>query len=436
MYILEDLILPKNLKIKAIRKYLKINQQDLVGDKIDRSLISYVENGKTKLTRSTANVIALNLRRIIEEKNLDLKVSAEYIFADESKQAEYLLDTYIEKLNRLKDSDDEGFRNELAKAEDLLNEWDTASRKAKIYEIAGDYYYEKLSSEKSKIYYLKSLENYSRLSDYYNMADINSKLARCALKKHNYEEASYINMHVLYMFGKNNIVNPILEKRVLFNNALANAKLKRYEISMEMIDRLKTKLGDDERTEYIDVLMLQANIHVEKCEYQKALEAYEQILSVSKKIGNREFEAMANNNLGYIYSLLDDFDKSIYYYTESLHIREEINSRYIILTLVSLAERYLRNNEYDQGKEYLLRVIQMLKSEKDMSIKYKVYDNLIDIYLNSYGIKMDSSICNDIFEFVKQYRKELEDQELIIKLCKYYAKHDLKKVKEIIDIAL
>ncbi|MGF7059373.1 tetratricopeptide repeat protein [Brassicibacter mesophilus] len=436
MYILEDLILPKSQKIKAIRKYLKINQQDLAGDRIDRSLISYIENGKTKLTRDTANIIALNLGKILRQKKLDFNVSGEYIFADESHQVGFLLDSYIDKLIKFKNSNDESFKIELGKIEDILNEWDISSKKAKVFEIAGDYYYEKSLNEESKIYYLKSLENYSRLSDYNNMADINSKIARCALKKNNYEEASYINMHVLYMIESNNIDNPILEKRVLFNNALANVKLKRFETGMEMLEKLKTKLKDDEWPQYTEVLILQANIHIEKCENYEALNTFEQILTISKNTGNRESEAMANNNLGYIYRILNNYDKSIYYYAESLHIREKINSKFMLSTLVSLAETYFINREKEYGQKYLIRALQIIKSKNDIPNKYKIYTSLLDIFMNTNCTELEQIMYDDIIDLIKQNKKEQETQELIIKLCRYYIKHDIERVKNILEIAL
>ncbi|KXG74435.1 helix-turn-helix domain-containing protein [Thermotalea metallivorans] len=87
MYFMGDVILPPGEKIRRIRTFLGAKQEDIAGDKITRNLISYIENGKTRLMRSTAEIIAENLIRLSEAQKNPIHISVDYLMETEMEQA-------------------------------------------------------------------------------------------------------------------------------------------------------------------------------------------------------------------------------------------------------------------------------------------------------------------------------------------------------------
>ena len=62
-------------------------------------------------------------------------------------------------------------------------------------------------------------------------------------------------------------------------------------------------------------------------DYKKAIEFYQQSLSIAKEIGNKVSEGGAYGNLGIAYDSLGDYKKAIEFHQQSLHIAKEIGDK-------------------------------------------------------------------------------------------------------------
>lgn len=433
MYILEEKILPKNKKIKAIRKFLKINQKELAGDKIDRSLISYIENGKVKLTRETAEILTQNLKRVIEDKKLDLKVDADYLLANEIQQVSYLLDTKIKKLKDFM-GNDEKFKEELDNTENLLKDWDVAAKKATIYEIVGDYFYQKSHIDKSKIYYIKSLENHVRVSNQEKIAYVNTKLGRCAIKKQDYEEALHLNNYALSIMHSNNINNKELEKRTLFNNALALAQMEKYDSSLCMLNRLEILFNDLELSKKLDILILKGNIYINMGNFESGISTLQEVLSIANTVDNGNIIAMAYKNISVIYYKQNNIEKSIEYEEKCLELKERISSDTVIANYISLSDKYLYLKRYDVCEKYLLKALKKSKILKESSTKIKIFKKLLGIYEVYDKSTVKNSILDEIYLFIKNNKDLKGIDSLTLKLCNYYVNNDnIDKLKKVLN---
>jgi tetratricopeptide (TPR) repeat protein len=439
MYILEDVILSPHRKLRAIRKYLKVNQEKLAGDKIDRSLISYIENGKTRLTRSTAEVLAGNFRKIIKENGLDLQIDAEYLLADEKGQVGYQLDTCIKNLSIYLESDYDKFEAELEKAQELLDKWDIPTKKAKVYELAGDYFYEKSSFEESKIYYMKSLENYVKTNNIISMASINSKLARCALRAERYEEGINFNNYALSLLEASNLSDAEIEKRVLFNNAIAFYRIERYNKALESLSKLKREFKDLDVDKQLDILLLEGNIYGEIGEYSKAINNFEGLLRISEEEGNYELLALIYKNIGEVYDRIGKKEEAIEYGKKSIEIREEIDTKYsnnIVSTVKSIAKMYIEINKYGCAEDFIIQFLEKRKSDISPGSLIELYDILLDIYLKTKQEDLKDTILDDIFEIIKNNEMVYGIEKVILKLCNYYYDKDIDKVKKLLNLGL
>lgn len=433
MYILEEKILPVGKKIRAIRKYLKINQEKLAGELINRSMISYIENGKVKLSRETAQVLVKNLKRVIEEKNLDLEIDADYLLADEIGQASYLLDTKIKKLQGFME-DGKLFEKELDKTEDILKNWDIPLKKSYIYEIAGDYFYKKDFIDKSKIYYLKALENYIRINHHKKIACVHTKLGRCAIKKGNNEEALHLNNYALSVMCSNNIDNKELEKRILFNNALALTLLKKYSDSLTVLDKFIVKFKYLKNSEYKDVMLLKGNNFFYLGRNNDALKIYNELLEFSKKIKDVELEARALKNISSIYYKMSEVIRSIELEEKCLNLRINIKSKHLATNMLSLAEKYLEIGKYEISQKYLLNALEKAKESKDIFLQIEIYHLLLKLYSLGNKESLRKDILDEIFSFVVNNKDAQGLDVLIFRLCNFYINEDTEKLKSLLEL--
>lgn len=435
MYILEDTILPTHEKIKAIRKFLKINQKELAGDDIDRSLISYIENGKVKLSNETAKILANNLKKILRSKDLDYQVDADYLLANEIEQASYRLNTIIENLKKYIKNSQSEFLTELDIAEKLLEKWDIPSKKAIVYDLAGDYYFTKLNYSKSKFYYLKSLGNYFRLNDYRNLANVCTKVGRCLIKRGDYEGVISLNEYALSIIEDFKVLDKSLRKRILFNNSLALYKIKSYEESLNCLDKLVSEFEITQNSDYMDVLLLKGNIYTEIGRFKEGLKIYEQLLDLSKKYNDLEKMASAYNNIGEIYYKLNDIDKSIEFLEKSLRISKEINSIYLISTIKSFIDKLFEIGEYNKSKMYLLELSAIAKNEDNLSLLIETYCKLIDVFLVSSVNIEDKNLIDKIVIFIKKNKEVKGIEKLIVRLCEYFVDKDIYKIRDLFNKA-
>ncbi|QIB27242.1 helix-turn-helix transcriptional regulator [Caloranaerobacter azorensis] len=432
MYILEDTILPTNEKIRAIRKFLKINQKELAGDNIDRSLISYIENGKVKLSNETAKILANNLSRILKEKNLNYQVDADYLLADEKKQASYRLNTIIEILkNMMKDSTDE-FLTKFYMAEELLRKWDIPSKKAVIYDLVGDYFFNKLNYYRSEFYYMMALGNYFRLNDYRNLVNVCTKIVRCLIKRGEYEEAISLNDYAMSIIEDFKILDSDFKERILFNNSLALFKIELYEESLNCLDKLISEFDISEESKQMDILLLKANNYNLIGRLEESLEIYKQLLELAKQSGNLERMAIAYNNIGEIYYKLNNIEKSIEFLEKSLIIREEINSIYLISTIKLFIDKLFEDSKYDEAMLYLFRLLDIAKKRNDLVLLLDTYCRLLDIFIVN-SMNMEENLIDEMVKFVKKNMEMKGIGELIARLCKYFANKDIYKIRDLFD---
>jgi len=435
MYILEEEILPVNQKLKAVRKFLNIRQQELAGGKIDRSLISYIENGKIKLTKDTASILADSFKRIMKERDINFAIDTEYLLAVEEKQAGYIADSKIDILKKYLLDNDQRFPEELKDAEEFLDKWELPAKRARVYEIAGEYYYGKLEYSKSQIYYMGSKDDFIRDMDMENISSINTKAARCSLIKGNYEEAIHLNNFALSMLKKSNIHNEIIEKRALFNNALANFKLKKYDEGLSILDVLENRYGNFEQYKELDMLLLRGNIYYAKEEFINALKFYEKVKELAEKLEDRETLARSYSNIGKVHTEMGEIEKGMVYKKKSLEIREEINSVCLISSLESLAHSYFQMEDYIIAEEYLMMALEKAEGERDILNLINVYNRILDIYLKTGEKSISEDMVNKIVELGKSKNHLEKGQSLFIKLCNYYIDTDQNKVKELLKLA-
>ncbi|MBB6217207.1 tetratricopeptide (TPR) repeat protein [Anaerosolibacter carboniphilus] len=440
MYFLEDTILPPGEKLKRLRVYLDATQQDAADGKISRNLISYIEQGKTKLTKDTAEVIVENLTRLARERKISVDFTAEYLMRSELEQAEHLLGKYVEHLQEMFHADIEKFEVELNKAKEILQIWDITEKKAQIYEISGDYYARGYHYNESYIHYLISLENYIRIHDNLNVVKLYSKLGKSAYDSRNYKEVINLHNHALLIMKTCNIEDGAIMKKVLFNNALAHIELGSVEQSLQCLEELERRFPDLSVEQKADVLILKGNCYFKQGAYEAAQKEYEKALDIIDiRNADQGGRVLALENLGRVYHKYGQTEKAIDYMNEGIAVALKTNSVYCCDVYMDLGDIYASICNYDLAENAYLKALYKAKDTQERGWEAKNYERLLTIYINQdKGIYIEQ-LLREISIACEANPGVLNDDELrriYLKAASYYMDRDTNKAKELLDLVL
>lgn len=380
MYFLENTILSPGEKVKRIRGYLGAKQSEITGGRVTRNLISYIENGKTKLVRDTAEIITESMLKEATEKKIPLKITAEYLMWDEETQAKNLLEKYSSELE-CNLHNDKNFHGVLEQAEDILKSWDIKDKKAEINEIVGDYFFEKSRFIKSNIHYIKASENYIIEKNNTKIAEIYSKLGRNKIIIKDYQEGIYYNLHAKLILEENNIADLNLYNRILYNNALAYINLGRYDEGLENLNCLEKSFEDLSNTEQLNILLLKGNVNFSGGNYDAAETVFKQIIKESDE-EELELKGLAYYNLSKIY--LEKYDKvstAMEYLKKCRDIQLNLKSYNLTNTYLTLAKCYDAIDEHEKKNVYLSRALEEAKQWKNHILLIDIYKGILELCL-------------------------------------------------------
>lgn len=441
MYFLEEVVLPPGEKIRRIRGYLGLKQYEITGGKVTRNLISYIENGKTKLVKDTAKIIVDSMNKCSEEKKIPLNIDVEYIMRDETSQARILLEKHIDNLKKYID-DKEEFENELSEAKKILRDWDIIDKKAEIYEIAGNYYYKQERIDESYINYLKSLESYIRTSNNLKVVLIYLELGRCAIWLTNYQEAINLNNHARVILRQNDIDNQEIVKRILYNNALAYRSLKKYDKSLAILDELEREMVDDiTQKQYLDVLLSKGNCYSGLEDYTVAERIYNEILDITNDKGVLVIEAIAYQNLSDVYIKYNEIERAIESLKKSIEIRLKNNdfynnSFYLARAYLSLGKLYNDTSKHGIAEENLLIALEEAVKIRDVSLQVDVYKELLNCYIFCNDDKSIDRIVEEVKETATKNSKINEMKDIFFQAAHYYINKDIEKSASLLKFSL
>lgn len=442
MYFLEEVVLPPGEKIRRIRSYLGLKQHEITDGKVTRNLISYIENGKTKLVKDTAEIVVNCMNEWAKKKKIPLNIDVEYLMRDEITQAKILLQKYINNLREYMNHENEEFENELNRAKEILTVWDINDKKAEIYEITGDYHYKREQFNESYINYLKSLERYIRTSNHLKTALLYSKLGRCAIWLNNYQEAINLNSYSLLILEDYNISDNSIVKRILFNNALSYRNLESYDKCLSLLERLEFSMTDDlSELEYLDILLLKGNCYFGEENYIVAEKIYKQIIDITDKGDILAIEAKAYLNLGDIYFKYNEIDKSIENINKSIEIRLNNNnlynnSFYLANTYLSLGKKYNQIGNYDSAEEYLRKALQEFKEKNDLLLQADIYKELLNCYMYCNNDDLIDELIGEVKEIIAQNSEINQMKDIFFQAGYYYISKDIEKSKNLLKFAL
>ncbi len=171
-------------------------------------------------------------------------------------------------------------------------------------------------------------------------------------------------------------------------------------------------------------------LYFDQEKYDEALGKYLESLKLDKEINDKDGEGQAYNNLGNIYSIKRDFEQALRYYNASLKIREETqNKEGIASSLANIGDVYMNSNRYKQGKETLLKAVDIAREIGAKMILRSAYISLS--HLDSLMGDVNGSFEN--YKLYILYRDSIDNEETRRKTIQSQMTFDFEKKEAIAD---
>lgn len=401
-------ILTPGEKIKKVRKVIGASQKDIAGTQITRNLISQIENGKTKLSMTTAEIIACNINNIIRQKAVkNLHVTSEWLLEDIRTQANNIADNYIKSLRikKLEKNQADNFNEEVKEIENFINKWDVSlERKSKIYELVSDIYFnlDKLNESffKMQISLDLSIQNKWYEESIRLMMELSKRMYLSGGTPLEQLRAMHLALNI---YDENGLNDKNILKKIYFNSALYYSLIDMYDTSIEHIEKLirECNLSIKER---LDADLLKAVCYEESNRLNEAEDLYLDTLDIALKENELTVVSKIYNSLGSLYRIKNDEIHSLEYINCSLKIQSDIKERDYAKTLYYAVYNYIEMDKRKLVLDTLHTALSLLDKTKNGTMYYelslKLYDYFIkdNDYINIYSVlkKMEIAIKRKI----------------------------------------
>jgi tetratricopeptide (TPR) repeat protein len=413
-------------KVKSLRKKFNMRQQELEDENITRAFISMIENGKRGLSKETAKHISSKLSKKAEELGMNLNIDEAYLLRTPQEDAEVYC---LEKLNNTPTSDEIEVIIGISQKYNLINV------EAQAYKTLGDYEFDLGNSMNAFMNYILSLDLYKDTQDKKFLPYLYNRLGICKIKQLEYIEAiSLLNRanHYSKLYG-----NKEIEKYSIYNLARIHKKLKKYDESLELIEKylhLCSKAANYK--EYIYAKVLKANCYNGKGSTEKAISIFMDML---EGVNGQEDESLwyAYNNLAAIYLEQNNLDKSLEYFEKAEKALENSEKRNLSYTYIQKAQVYIRQRKYDEALKLVSKGLKLTIEYNEIEGSLKAYYVLTDIYneLRDFqNLKATYIKLLDILKSKEYYKQEVNKVYNRLALL-YLEQNDIEMCKKYLNMA-
>ncbi|URZ18330.1 helix-turn-helix domain-containing protein [Clostridium felsineum] len=425
-------ILPVGIKIKKLREKYQLNQDDIVGTELTRNLISQIEHGKANLTKSTAELIIRNTKKILNRRSipLDPKYSVDYLLETEESQAKTVLTVYIKELKEVSVyKGNSSFAECLEKIETLLSQWEFGDLKIEVCEIAGDYYANNNEYLKAYIYYENVKYLIACQTDMSRVISVFRKLSTIYVYNGKYKEGVNTCKYALSRFKMDNAYKAIF----MFNMSMYYNYLKEYEKSLDVILESESHIKQAFPDRINDLLLLKASsLHGVK-HYADALRTYTEILNNAEKDDYNRL-CVYYNNMAEIYCSMGNTDTAKNYVqtVNSYLVKVSDDFKYLPQIYLGLGRVYIMLKEQDKGLKLLLKALETSKSFKYHSVTKDIINEFTGFNNEVTGIDLKEEfviltqimgfIDNKLVYNIMEYFSRLNKNDELISICKFCKK--------------
>jgi CHAT domain-containing protein/Tfp pilus assembly protein PilF len=114
---------------------------------------------------------------------------------------------------------------------------------------------------------------------------------------------------------------------------------------------------------------------------QKAVEKYKDALLIKRALGDLRWEAEILNCIGFVYSLLDEYQSALDYYGQALQLRQAAGDRKgEAITLFHIGNTYYNLSELQKASDYFAQSLQLIRVSGDRKYEADILKSIGSIY--------------------------------------------------------
>jgi tetratricopeptide (TPR) repeat protein len=176
-----------------------------------------------------------------------------------------------------------------------------------------------------------------------------------------------------------------------------------------------------------------AAVHIQRFEYDKAIEYYKICLEINAIDRNDNIEASLSNNLGICYLEKNEFNLAFYYFQQALAIREKLgDKRGIAQCYNNIGKHYVLQNQFTEAENYFLKALNLGKEIGNKESILNSLKSLSSIYDELEKYKEALSY----FRQFKSISDSLFNIESINRIAQLEMQYKFEKQEKLFDLEL
>ena len=413
-------------KLKSVRKLLKMNQEDLVDEKLTRGLISMIEIGKRQISNEVALKLVEQFKLRAKTLNIELNIDNGFLLRSPSEDAELYCLKKLEEINQDTDIED---------ILEIANNFNLLNVKAIAYSSLGEYYFVKKHYSKAFINYTYSIDIFKNINQNETIPYLYLKIGYCNTLLLQYNEAlAFFNISQRYsiMYNDKNT-----EKKAIYNIANCYMKLNKINLALENIKKLillcdKAKDYDT----YLNANIFKASCYEALKDFNTAIKIYNSLTNENTECNNPVL-GFIYNNLGLAYLNRNDFNNSLEYFNIAEQLRKKIDPANLSHTIIDKSSVFIKQGLYNDAQALINSVLK--QAESNMEYEYLIKGNyqLTHIYEIQNNILNLKKTYLNIIELLKLENKNSELVSVYIKMSLIYLdENNIEQAKKYLLLSL
>lgn len=347
---------------------MRLTLKELAGDKVTPAQISAVEKGKCRPSSGLLEYIAERLDEDVEYFTLTEEERCKKEFEKSKVICEQL---YNEKKYAKA-------HNALKGMEDILPFLDD-NQKGYYYYMNGNFSYESQEYNNAFDLYIKSLTCYLKTKDLNRIANLFILIGNCLYKTKKFDMALGYYLSAVKYIPEG--IDCYISVRALYDAAICNLALKRYDNANDYIERCNKLVMENElqnRNKFISGIYLMNGII--KRESNRNIESIEDFrLAFKKYKQDNDFIGMGRAKNNEALSLWDigEKGKAILCFKESIEYKDRGNDESLVDSYINLAERLKEINNVQSALE-------VIDAAEERVLNQESYYGIIEIFLKKF----------------------------------------------------
>ena len=129
-------------------------------------------------------------------------------------------------------------------------------------------------------------------------------------------------------------------------------------------------------------------VHIRKGELDKTMDLYKKAVVIAEESGNKKYEGMMLNNIGFLYSEYDNQSKALEYYEKGLEKRLEVNdTKGIAKSYNSIGRTHFQLGNFEEANKFYEKSLEVFENEGFDHGAANVLNNIGNVYLKMDDLK-------------------------------------------------